>query len=139
MFGCVVDSLLKLLSFLLLYPSLPPSLPPFLSPSLSPLPLSPLPLSLSLSLPLPLPPPSLSPSLPPPSFIQLHSMLSDDGYHVMEQFSIFVEQLLPLHCSFEPRLPLENAYQRKMEEILANENCFKIKFVRCIFLFLCQN
>jgi paired amphipathic helix protein Sin3a len=61
---------------------------------------------------------------------QLHSMLSDDGYHVMEQFSIFVEQLLPLHCSYEQRLPLESAYQRKMEGILANENCFKIKFYK---------
>ena len=66
----------------------------------------------------------------PPSFHQLHSMLSDDGYHMMEQFSCFVEQLSPLHCSFETRLPLENSYQRKMENILADENCFKIKFVR---------
>ena len=60
---------------------------------------------------------------------QLHSMLSDDGYQVLEQFSLFVEQLQPVHCAAEQRLPLEMVYQRKMEAILANENCFKLKIV----------
>ena len=67
---------------------------------------------------------SLSLSLP-----QLHSMLSDEGSQVMEQFSVFVEQLSPVHISADQRLPLEMAYQRKIEGMLANENCFKLKFV----------
>ena len=60
---------------------------------------------------------------------QLHSMLSEEGYQVMEQFSVFVEQLSPIHISADQRLPLEMTYQRKIEGILANENCFKLKFV----------
>ena len=49
---------------------------------------------------------------------------------MMEQYALFVEQLTPAHCSMESRLPLEIAYQKKMEGILVDENCFKIKFVR---------
>ena len=56
-------------------------------------------------------------------------MLSEEGYQVMEQFSVFVEQLSPIHISADQRLPLEMTYQRKIEGILANENCFKLKFV----------
>ena len=82
------------------------------------LPLLPLPLPSSLT--------SLSLSL---SLPQLHSMLSDEGSQVMEQFSVFVEQLSPVHISADQRLPLEMTYQRKIEGMLANENCFKLKFV----------
>ena len=47
----------------------------------------------------------------------------------MEQYSAYVEQLTPSHTHMEGRAGLEVTYQRKVEGILGDDNCFKIVFV----------
>ena len=58
--------------------------------------------------------------------------MADDGcYHIMEQYSAFVDQLTPSHMHAEGRAGLEVTYQRKVEGILGDDNSFKIVFVSC--------
>ena len=57
-------------------------------------------------------------------------MVTDEScFQVLECYLNFVEQLSSFHIKTESRVTLETAYQRKVEGLLNDENCFKIVFV----------
>ncbi len=57
-------------------------------------------------------------------------MVTDEHcFQIMECYSNFVEQLSASHTRAESRVAMESTYQRKVEGLLTDENCFKIVFV----------
>ena len=56
-------------------------------------------------------------------------MAEENCYRVMEHFAGYVEQLTGSHLRAESRVGLEAAYQKAIESLLGDDNCFKIMFV----------
>ena len=62
--------------------------------------------------------------------VQLHTLVSDEAcYKVMEHYAGFVEQLAGSHLRAESRVGMEASYQKAVESLLGDENCFKLIFV----------
>ena len=53
----------------------------------------------------------------------------------MDCYSNFVEMLSATQVRTETRVAVETAYQKKVEALLNDENCFKIIFVRSALLY----
>ena len=61
---------------------------------------------------------------------QLHTLVADEScYKVMEHYASFVEQLSSSHLRAEARVGMETSYQKTVESLLGDDNCFKIMFV----------
>ena len=61
---------------------------------------------------------------------QLHTLVSDEAcYKVMEHYAWFVEQLTSSHLRAESRVGMEASYQKAVESLLGDDNCFKVMFV----------
>ena len=64
------------------------------------------------------------------STAQLQTLVSDDVcFQVMDCYSNFVEMLSATQVRAETRVAVETAYQKKVDALLNEENCFKIVFV----------
>lgn len=62
--------------------------------------------------------------------MQLHTLVSDEAcYKVIEHYTGFVEQLAVSHLRAESRVGMETSYQKAVESLLGDDNCFKIMFV----------
>ena len=62
--------------------------------------------------------------------MQLHTLVSDEAcYKVMEHYTGFVEQLAGSHLRAESRVGMEASYQKAVESLLGDDNCFKIILV----------
>lgn len=48
---------------------------------------------------------------------------------MMEHYAGFVEQLTGAHLRVESRVGVEATYQKAVESLLGEDNCFKIVFV----------
>ncbi len=56
--------------------------------------------------------------------------MSEDGcFQVMDCYTNFVEMLSSAQVRSETRVAVEMAYQKKVEGLLNDENCYKIIFV----------
>lgn len=56
--------------------------------------------------------------------------MSEEGcFQVMDCYTNFVEMLSSSQVRSETRVAVEMAYQKKVEALLNEENCFKIMFV----------
>ena len=56
-------------------------------------------------------------------------MSDENCYKMMEHYAGFVEQLTAAHLRAESRVGTEAAYQKSVETLLGEDNCFKIIFV----------
>ena len=54
----------------------------------------------------------------------------------MEHYASFVEQLSGSHLRAESRVGLEASYQKSVESLLGDDNCFKIMFVSTLYMYM---
>jgi len=62
--------------------------------------------------------------------LQLQTLVSEDVcFQVMDCYTNYVEMLSSSQVRAETRVAVEMAYQKKVEAMLNDENCYKIIFV----------